>query len=44
MEEPVSEPMSKNDRPVQTAAALPPEDPPGVRARFRGLRIGRKYR
>ncbi len=38
MEPPVSVPSAHGARPAATAAALPPEEPPGTRARSHGLR------
>src|SRR5438067_8340980 len=35
----MSPPISRADIPVATAAAEPPDDPPGVRATFHGLRV-----
>jgi hypothetical protein len=40
IEPPVSVPSAHGARPAATAAALPPEEPPGTRARFQGLRTG----
>ena len=40
MEPPVSEPSVTVARPAATAAALPPELPPGTRSRSHGLRVG----
>lgn len=37
-EPPASVPMDSTDAPVATAAALPPLEPPGVRAVSHGLR------
>lgn len=39
IEPPPSEPSASGARPAATAAALPPLLPPGVRARFHGLRV-----
>ena len=39
MEPPVSEPRAKAHSPAATAAAAPPEDPPGTRLKSRGLRV-----
>ncbi len=39
MESPVSDPMSKNEQPAATAAAGPPDEPPGERARSYGLEV-----
>ena len=36
---PPSPPDAMGSRPPATAAAVPPEDPPGVRSRFQGLRV-----
>ena len=36
---PVSVPSAAGTNPAATAAALPPEDPPGTRVRFQGLRV-----
>ena len=38
MEPPVSEPRASGARPAATQAALPPEEPPGVRSASQGLR------
>ncbi|MNR50359.1 hypothetical protein D3C85_1698650 [compost metagenome] len=40
MEPPMSLPRSRQENPIATATALPPELPPDVRARFQGLRVG----
>src|SRR3981081_3922799 len=40
MEPPVSVPSAHGARPAATAAALPPEEPPGTRPRSHGLRTG----
>src|SRR5918994_2633736 len=37
---PVSEPMAPRQAPTATAAADPPELPPGIRPGFHGLRAG----
>ena len=37
---PPSEPVASGTIPAAMAAALPPEDPPGVWSRFHGLRVG----
>ena len=42
MEPPVSEPSETGAKPAATAAAEPPEEPPGTRSRSRGLRVGPK--
>ena len=42
IEPPVSVPSAQGVRPAATAAALPPEEPPGTRARFHGLSTGPK--
>ena len=39
MEPPPSLPVPIGRRPPATAAAVPPDDPPGVRSRFQGLRV-----
>ena len=39
IEPPPSPPVHAGNRPAATAAAEPPEDPPGVRSRFHGLRV-----
>jgi hypothetical protein len=39
MEPPPSEPVAAATIPAPTAAAEPPEEPPGVRAGFHGLRV-----
>src|SRR5205807_7151322 len=36
---PPSEPVAQGTMPAATAAADPPEDPPGVRSGFQGLRV-----
>src|SRR3954469_20102735 len=41
---PPSLPWATETRPAATAAADPPEDPPGVRSRFHGLRVGPVWR
>src|SRR5512144_2317312 len=40
IEPPVSVPSAAAHRPAATAAALPPEEPPGTQARSHGLRVG----
>src|SRR6478735_11031751 len=40
IEPPVSEPRASGLKPAATAAALPPDDPPGTRAGSCGLRVG----
>ena len=40
MEPPVSDPMAYQHSPAATAAAAPPEDPPGARSRSQGFRVG----
>ncbi len=42
IEPPVSEPIPSAANPPATAAAEPPEEPPGTRARSTGLRVGPK--
>src|SRR5256885_4223105 len=42
IEPPVSVPIAHGARPAATAAALPPELPPGTRSRSHGLRTGPK--
>src|SRR5919204_3172142 len=42
IEPPVSVPIAQGARPAATAAALPPEEPPGTRPRSHGLRTGPK--
>jgi hypothetical protein len=42
MEPPVSVPRAHGASPAATAAALPPDDPPGTRARSHGFRTGPK--
>ena len=42
IEPPVSVPIAHGASPAATAAALPPEDPPGTRSRSHGLRTGPK--
>src|SRR5687768_11444715 len=37
---PVSEPRASGENPAATAAALPPEEPPGTRSGSCGLRVG----
>jgi hypothetical protein len=39
IEPPASVPTASGQMPANTAAALPPLDPPGVRSRFQGLRV-----
>ena len=41
-EPPVSVPVASGARPAATAAAEPPEEPPGMAARSHGLRTGPK--
>src|SRR6185436_8334627 len=41
---PPSVPTCNGPRPAATAAEAPPLDPPGVRSRFQGLRVGPKRR
>jgi hypothetical protein len=38
-EPPMSLPSAKGTQPLATAAADPPEEPPGVWARFQGFRV-----
>ena len=38
----MSLPRASAAKPAATAAALPPDDPPGTRLRSRGLRVGPK--
>src|SRR5207244_3854786 len=40
IEPPVSVPSAQGASPAATAAALPPEEPPGTRSRSHGLRTG----
>lgn len=40
MEPPVSDPMAYQLERAATAAAAPPEEPPGTRSRSQGLRTG----
>ena len=40
MEPPVSLPSVNTAMPAETAAALPPDDPPGTRSRSHGLCVG----
>ena len=40
IEPPVSVPSAHGARPAATAAALPPEEPPGTRPRSHGLSVG----
>src|SRR3977135_321371 len=42
IEPPVSVPIAQGARPAGTAAALPPDEPPGTRVRSHGLRTGPK--
>ncbi len=42
IEPPVSVPSPPAARPAATAAAGPPDEPPGTRARSQGLRVGLK--
>jgi len=42
MDPPVSVPIANGAIPAATAAAEPPEDPPGTRWRSQGLRVGPK--
>src|SRR2546429_171554 len=42
IEPPVSVPIAQGARPAATAAALPPEEPPGTRLRSHGLSTGPK--
>ena len=42
MEPPVSDPRAAGAIPAATAAAEPPDEPPGTRSRAQGLRVGRK--
>ena len=42
MEPPVSEPKAQIASSAATAAAEPPEDPPGTQSRFQGLYVGPK--
>ncbi len=42
MEPPVSDPSATGANPAATAAALPPEEPPGTRSKSHGLRVGPK--
>ena len=44
IEPPPSLPWATGTRPAATAAAAPPEEPPGVRSRSQGLRVGPKIR
>ena len=39
MDPPVSEPRASVTSPAATAAALPPEEPPGTRSRSQGLLV-----
>ena len=38
-EPPASEPSASGTQPATTAAAEPPDEPPGVRSGFHGLRV-----
>src|SRR4029453_14502768 len=40
VEPPVSEPSAQGARPAATAAAEPPDEPPGTRSGSQGLRVG----
>src|SRR5438045_6197435 len=40
MEPPVSDPRARGLKPAATAAALPPDDPPGTRVGSCGVRVG----
>src|SRR6185437_12385518 len=40
IEPPVSLPVAAMQKPAATAAAEPPEEPPGTRSVFHGLRVG----
>jgi hypothetical protein len=40
---PVSEPSARSASPAATAAALPPEDPPGTRSSSAGFVVGPKW-
>ena len=42
MEPPVSEPRPRDAKPAATAAALPPDDPPGTRVGSCGCFVGPK--
>ena len=42
MEPPVSVPVAAGTRPAATAAALPPEEPPGTRLKSQGFFAGKK--
>src|SRR5262245_42359584 len=42
MEPPVAEPRARGAKPAATAAADPPEEPPGTRVGSQGLRVGPK--
>lgn len=44
IEPPPSLPCAAGTIPAATAAAAPPDDPPGVRSRSHGLRVGPKRR
>ena len=39
MDPPMSEPASKPVKPAASAAALPPDEPPGIRSKFHGLLV-----
>ena len=39
IEPPVSDPSAAAQSPADTAAAEPPEDPPGTQSAFQGLRV-----
>ena len=38
-EPPISQPSAMGTQPTATAAAEPPDEPPGVRSGFQGLRV-----
>ena len=40
MDPPVSEPIASGASKAETAAAEPPEEPPGVRVKSQGLNVG----
>ena len=44
IEPPPSEPCASGTMPAATAAPEPPDEPPGVRSRSHGLRVGPKRR
>src|SRR5207245_6864143 len=44
IEPPPSVPMWSGPSPAAAAADAPPDEPPGVRSRFQGLRVGPKRR